>query len=379
MPSTADAKRSIILMVDDNDINLRLLGTVLREAGYQVAGASSGAQALAAAPQLRPDLVLLDVAMPAMDGYEVCRRLKASEATKDTPVLFLTAHSETGDLLQGFAAGGQDYITKPFQNEELLARVATHLELKRSRDLLARYSAELARLNADKDKFFSIIAHDLKAPFSGFIGLTEMLSTELDMFSPDEIKRISKQINEAGQNLYQLIENLLDWSRLHTGRMEFDPHPLKLPSLVQSTMDLFKPGAAQKGVKLVFDSPSDVACYGDEDMIATVVRNLVGNALKFSHSGTTVTVTVRDTGEMAEVEVADQGIGMSANQLEQIFSVGAPKKSVGTAGEKGTGLGLALCDEMARTMGGSLSAESEEGKGSVFTLSLHKPPEQTIG
>jgi two-component system, sensor histidine kinase and response regulator len=317
--------------------------------------------------------------MPAMDGYEVCRRLKASEATKDTPVLFLTAHSETGDLLQGFAAGGQDYITKPFQNEELLARVATHLELKRSRDLLARYSAELARLNADKDKFFSIIAHDLKAPFSGFIGLTEMLSTELDMFSPDEIKRISKQINEAGQNLYQLIENLLDWSRLHTGRMEFDPHPLKLPSLVQSTMDLFKPGAAQKGVKLVFDSPSDVACYGDEDMIATVVRNLVGNALKFSHSGTTVTVTVRDTGEMAEVEVADQGIGMSANQLEQIFSVGAPKKSVGTAGEKGTGLGLALCDEMARTMGGSLSAESEEGKGSVFTLSLHKPPEQTIG
>jgi two-component system, sensor histidine kinase and response regulator len=379
MPSTADAKRSIILMVDDNDINLRLLGTVLREAGYQVAGASSGAQALAAAPQLRPDLVLLDVAMPAMDGYEVCRRLKASEATKDTPVLFLTAHSETGDLLQGFAAGGQDYITKPFQNEELLARVATHLELKRSRDLLARYSAELARLNADKDKFFSIIAHDLKAPFSGFIGLTEMLSTELDMFSPDEIKRISKQINEAGQNLYQLIENLLDWSRLHTGRMEFDPHPLKLPSLVQSTMDLFKPGAAQKGVKLVFDSPSNVACYGDEDMIATVVRNLVGNALKFSHSGTTVTVTVRDTGEMAEVEVADQGIGMSANQLEQIFSVGAPKKSVGTAGEKGTGLGLALCDEMARTMGGSLSAESEEGKGSVFTLSLHKPPEQTIG
>jgi two-component system, sensor histidine kinase and response regulator len=370
----SDSAKPYILLVDDTEANLRVLGPLLRAEGWAVAAATRGDQALQLIAQRRPDLVLLDVMMPEMDGFEVCRRLRAQPETRDLPILFITALTDEQSIVRGFTAGAQDYIAKPFRHAELIARIRTHLALRRATRRVEKQAADLTRLNADKDRFFSIIAHDLRSPLAGMMGLSEALTANLPEFTREEIAEATGEMAKAARQLYQLLENLLEWAQLQTGRMECRPEPVELKALLQELAELFRPSAQQKGVVLRMETEPALA-WGDRRMLHAVFRNLLSNALKFTPSGGIVTLRSRLENSGVIGEVTDTGMGLKAEELAKLLSHETRVTShLGTAGERGTGLGLILCHEMLERVGGTMRAAGAPKQGTVFTVTLGRPP-----
>lgn len=353
-----------ILIVDDNPVNLKVLFNHLKRAGFRTLIAKDGFSAIKQANRLPPDLILLDVMMPGLDGFQTCRRLKKSEATKEIPVIFITALTDIADKVKGFEAGAVDYITKPFQQEEVLARINTHLTIQAQQ-------RKLHKLNATKDKFFSIIAHDLKGAFGGLLGFSELLATAMQDFSPEQTSEIATEMNESLKNTFKLLENLLDWARLQKGMMKHKPELLDLYPCVEDTVKILSDTAKHKGISLTNTiEPGNFSMYGDSNLINTVLRNLITNALKFTHPGGSVTVSARLQDDLVAVSVTDTGIGMQDNILANLFKIEAKVKRTGTANERGTGLGLILCREMVEKQGGKIWATSEVGQGSTFTFTV---------
>jgi two-component system, sensor histidine kinase and response regulator len=374
-PVMLDTGKPYILLVDDTEANLRVLGPLLRAEGWAVAAATRGQQALDIIAQRRPDLVLLDVMMPEMDGFEVCRRLRADPGLRDLPVLFITALTEEDDIVRGFREGGQDYIVKPFRQAELVARVRTHLALRQATRRAEKQAADLAQLNADKDRFFSIIAHDLRSPLAGLLGLSETLAANLSAFTPEEVGEAADEMAKCSRNLFQLLENLLEWSQLQTGRMECRPDRVELTAVLKELAELFGPAVQQKDLKLKLDLKR-VTAWVDHRMLQTIIRNLISNAIKFIPVGGTITLRcgLRDGWAMAEFH--DTGLGIPSDQLVNLFGGSAtPASRSGTAGERGTGLGLVLCRELLDRSHGSISAISTPGLGSTFTILVPLPAE----
>jgi signal transduction histidine kinase len=369
------ASKPYILLVDDTEANLRVLGPLLRAEGWSVAAATRGEQALKLIAQRRPDLILLDVMMPEMDGFEVCRLLRANPETHDLTILFITALNDEENIVRGFREGAQDYIAKPFRQAELVARVRTHLALRQTTLRAEKQAADLTRLNADKDRFYSIIAHDLRSPLAGFLGLSEALAANLTEFSPSELAQSMDDMAKSARNLYQLLENLLEWSQLQTGRMECRPERLELPVLLGELAELFSQSAQQKNLDWKLDLQPATA-WADHRMMHTVFRNLLSNAIKFTPAGGQVTLHCATVGGKAVGEVTDTGEGIPPNLLTNLFTPGSkPVSKTGTAGERGTGLGLVLCRELIDRAGGAIAARSGPGPGSVFTVTLPAPAE----
>lgn len=396
--------KATILIVDDNTTNLNVLLDYLHDVGYKVLIAPNGEQALQQVTHVRPDLILLDVMMPGIDGFETCQRLKEGENTKEIPVIFMTALSDTVDKIRGFSVGGVDYITKPFQHEEVLARVNAHLtirnlqqELQKKNEDLEKYTALLASrneqlheknleldeknaqlntLNADKDKFFSIIAHDLRNPLGALRELPQIIVENIETYSRDELIRMILLQRDAAKNLFALLENLLTWSRIQRGMIEYSPQPLNLEHVITRNVALMKPNAEQKQITLssLVSEPIDI--QADYNMVDTVIRNLISNALKFTKEGGKIEVAASQNNDFAEIAVADTGIGIKEQYIAKLFRIDEQYRRAGTANEKGTGLGLILCKEFVEQHDGRIWVESEVGKGSTFRFTLSKKLEQ---
>ena len=356
----------LILMVDDNPHNLQLLGTLL-EGTYQTAIVRDGRKALEFVKKRLPDVILLDIMMPEIDGFEVCARLKADPTTSAIPIIFLTAKTETADILKGFQLGAVDYVTKPFQKEELLARINTHLALQAAK-------RALEDANASKDKFFSIIAHDLRNPFNSLLGLSELLLQHFDDYERAQIKKYLQDMQTSAKTVYALVENLLTWSRLQRGIMDFQPHYLNLQDVIDQNLELLRPLAAQKQITLTNPLPAKAIVYADADMVEAVLRNLLSNALKFTKPGGLVEVSTLQRAQHVEVAVVDTGVGIAAPYLSQLFDLHAQYRRRGTANEQGTGLGLILCQEFIAQHGGKIWAESEIDQGTTFRFTLPRQP-----
>lgn len=362
-----------VLIVDDVPRNIEVVSEILHQRGIEVSFAVSGEQALTFFHYRRPDLVLLDIAMPGMDGFEVCRQLKANAETKDIPVIFLTAKAESSDIVHGFEIGGVDYITKPFNSAELLSRVQTQLELKQNRDLIARQNDELRRLNAQKDRFFSIIAHDLRNPFNGFIGMAKLLEQNHETLTKADMREYLSILNESAQRLYKLLENLLTWSRLQLESMTVNPREFKVLPLVKETVELFEENAREKRAELGYSCPEELTIYADKEMVYTIIRNLLSNAIKFIDDGGSVRIEAEQSSDPADetvIRVVDTGIGMDQETIDRLFILDQRTLTPGTKGESGTGLGLILCKDFAGRNNGTLEAAGTPGEGSVFTLRL---------
>lgn len=262
---------------------------------------------------------------------------------------------------------------------EMAAAVAAHTTAlsdevaARTRELQRKHD-ELLTLNQQKDKFFSIIAHDLIGPFSSLIGVSDYLKSRADQLPREKIVEFSGDLNEAANNLHQLLENLLAWSRLQRGDLRFAPVDTDLPALLSETASILRPMTEQKSIDLDLDLPDEFDATVDPHMIETVVRNLIGNAVKFSNAGSRITLSLTRDADTARISVRDQGIGMSPEILEKLLDLGASTTRKGTAGETGTGLGLQLCLEMIELHGGSLKVESESGKGSTFHVIIPANP-----
>ncbi|OQY47559.1 MAG: hypothetical protein B6242_04770 [Anaerolineaceae bacterium 4572_78] len=586
--------RYTILIVDDNPTNLSVLSEYLEGYGFRILVAKSGQVALKRAEYVHPDIILLDIMMPGIDGFETCRRLKANETTKDIPVIFMTALSETADKLQGFELGAVDYITKPLHQAEMLARIRTHLNIqdlrrdlqtrneqlqklsgelkkanaslskravqlettsllgqkvtsildldellvalvnlirskfgyycvsvslltkkentiflrasatrkgmhsleqnlslrvdslsggvasacktkcphlisnarlnepyfgfetppetlseftlplqvghrmlgvlnihsdkpdafdtedkkalqmianhiaiairnaqlygmeKRLRRLEEEKTHDLAQINAGKDKFFSIVAHDLKGPFQPLLGMSNLLAEMPERFGTDDIRKVGSSLHRTTKNVYNLLENLLQWSRLQMKRMQYEPERLNLHEVIEDNVRLLRTNSKEKEVNLQNKINPELFIYADENMIDTIARNLISNAIKFTNEAGDVIISAKvktkqgektgsqshlamSTGKLpvvqsfVEVSISDTGIGMSREDLNKLFRIDVHHSTIGTNKEQGTGLGLIICREMIEQNQGRIWIESKFGKGTTvkFMLPLH--------
>jgi len=357
--------KGTILLVDDNLSNLQVLIDYLNKSGYKTLVARSGNRAIRQLEFVRPDLILLDILMPGIDGYETCRQLKEDKNTKDIPVIFITALTETYDKVRGFKMGAVDFITKPFQHEEVLARVTTHLTIQRQKE-------QLSELNAMKDKFFSIIAHDLKNAFGGILTISKVMVESLNIYEKEELELFSQSIYETAQKTFSLLENLLNWARIQRGTMEFRPKIIDLHKPVSENISLFKENASQKKINLSHSVEPKTYICADPNMTDAIFRNLISNAVKFTYKGGEVRITGENDGGNVNISVSDTGEGISEENIQKLFRIDESYKKPGTAGEEGTGLGLMLCKEFVEKNNGEIRVESELGKGTTFSLSLPK-------
>jgi len=546
-PPSKSYSQYTILLVDDTPTNLGVLFEYLEQHGFKIVVARDGESGLKRAQFVRPDIILLDVMMPGLNGFETCQRLKADPNTRDIPVIFMTALAGAEDKVQGFAAGAVDYVTKPLQQEEVLARVTTHLKIRdltiglqkknrlleashligqritsildlnqmlvtvaeliqarfgyyyvalwlrgegqgivlqaesgqdinqqlgvgfnlaaeasqlpavvmrggtaafsadvkvegrslgfsglpatraelalplrfgeetlgvldihseqpgefneddqaafqamanqivvairnaRQYQLAENRARELAAANASKDKFFAVIAHDLKSPFTALLGLSLLQSRTPDNFPMAEVRETSLRIHNSARNAFGLLENLLEWSRLQLERMEYQPQSVDLNEIVARNTRLLKEVAAGKSITLHNAVATETSVYADENMLNTVIRNLISNALKFTPADGSVTVssTPTATPTALEVWVQDTGVGISAESIQKLFRLDKPHTTKGTAEEQGTGLGLLLCQEMVVKNGGRLWIESEgvPGKGTTVKFTVPIQPQ----
>jgi two-component system, sensor histidine kinase and response regulator len=355
-----------ILIVDDAAENLRVLHDLLKAEGYTVLTAMRGEVALSAAtgPQT-PDMVLLDVRMPGMDGYEICRRLKADAATRDIPVMFLSAGGDMADKVEGFRVGGVDYVTKPFQVEEVLARVATHLAISRQR-------REIAALSALKDQLIRTISHDLKNPLTIVLGNAEYLLSSKAPLTDEDRRRLIEGVQRRGQEMLGLVTDLLDLSRIEEG-MPLHLEPLDLGALAErQAKDALDRG---HGIDLRYESPAEtVTVKADGERLAQVAANLLSNALKYTPTGGRVTVSVERVAGCGVLRVRDTGLGIPADALRRVFEPFYRVDQPEHRKAEGTGLGLSIVKAIVEQHGGEVRVESEPGTGSTFTVLLPLAP-----
>lgn len=367
----------LILIVDDVSKNIQLLGKILDNKGYKIVAVTSGDQVMKAAKKYSPSLILLDIMMPGKTGYEVCEELKNDPEVSSIPVIFLTARTEEEDIVKGLKLGGADYVTKPFNSGELLARIDTHLSLKKARDLIIEQQEDLHQLSQTKDKLYSIIAHDLKGALFGITGLAELLQDELNHKNADtDIKESVDLIFKSAHSANQILENLLIWTRLQTNLLELNATQFSLSECIEKCIQLYQTQANNKNVHIKF-TPQNTTVYADKQMISTVFRNLISNAIKFSSSGDSIFIEIEHTKQAYKVSVRDEGVGMPKEVKDDIFNPQERPQRDGTSSEKGTGLGLLLCKEFVEMHEGKIMVESEPGTGTEFSVTFPKKEHST--
>ncbi|MBN8546721.1 MAG: response regulator [Ignavibacteria bacterium] len=489
---------SKILIVDDDATNLKYLLIRLTQAGYEVTQSQSGNEALQMLQTFLPDLILLDIKMPGLDGFEVCRIVKAMEETEDIPIIFLTALTDTIDKIKGFQAGGVDYVTKPINFDELNARINAHLtlvkqhrELKASEakfqmladfsfdfeywlndmnkfnyvspsakritgyeasdfendpallrriihpedrekiwkdiesgfdstepimrqfrivtksgeikwiahksliitdkegknygrrasnqdittlklveDALRQSEQELKAANHSKDEFLSILAHDLKSPFTGLIGLSEMMNNYYNELNSDEIREFSSGIYESAKVIYALIENLLTWTRIQSGKLEFEPSETNLRDAVRDVVFSSETSALKKNITLLNEVEPGISIICDRNMLDMILRNIISNSIKFTYYGGEVRISAELAGNFVILVIKDNGIGITAENLAKLFKMESIISTTGTNKEQGSGMGLLLTKDFVEIQGGTIVIESESGEGTTVSISL---------
>lgn len=360
-----------LLLVDDTPDNLDLLSGFLGT-DYRLKVATSGARALELAERNPvPELILLDIMMPTMDGYEVCARLKANPATVDIPVIFVTAASEIDDETRGLDLGAVDYLTKPVSPPIVQARIRTHLTLARQRRELARALAELQALEELRDNLVHMIVHDMRSPLMGITGYVQLAQEKL---APDVGEKVARYLDCADrdvQRLLDMVNSLLDISRLEAGKMPLDRQTTDLGQLVSDEVKRYQ----GLGRPVTLSAPPDLPTLSvDAALVVRVVRNLIDNALKFSPAEGTVQVTVEAReGNHLEVGVIDEGPGIPPGARAHIFSKFGQVRGR-KSGAPSSGLGLTFCRLAVAAHGGTIGLDPVEPTGSRFWFQLPVAP-----
>jgi len=366
-----------VLVVDDSKLINSYISEILGNNNFLAHSVYSGSEALQWLKLEVPDLILLDVVLPDITGFEVYVEILKDSSIKDIPVIFITSSSDAEYIKTGLELGAIDYISKPFKEIELSLKIVNHFKtinanklLKEREKKLEEYSKELEELNATKNKFFSIIAHDLKNPLHLLMGLSEELVDNIQNLDIETIKKVAEGINSTSKKTFNLLGNLLDWSRMQTGKLQSKPEMVYCSKIMGDVEPLFQDVAKKKSIKLIIEIDIDVAIYADVDMMKAVLRNLISNAIKFANRNGEVRVSIKKQLTLCEIIVADNGTGIDPIHLDKIFSIESSLSKAGTADEVGTGLGLLLCKEFIEKNNGTIRVESQLGKGSNFIVTL---------
>lgn len=352
-----------ILVVDDTQTNREVMARILARRKYQNKLVASGEEALASIAERLPDLILLDISMPGMNGYEVCERLKADERTRDIPVMFISAHDETEDKLRAFHVGGVDYITKPFKIEEVLARVETQV-------ILATQRKSIIELSDIKDQLLRTVSHDLKNPLHVIMGYSSLLMDGNYATSATDVINMSKAIFNSAERMYTLVTNLLELSQIEDGA-GLQMLPLSLSQLCKDMMPEFEVTAQAKGQNLSLNLPqTDVKVNGDTMRLGQVISNLVSNAIKYTPPNGHVSVTITIEGDKAHVCVEDNGLGIPPEAIPHLFDKFYRVNTLEHRSVEGTGLGLSIVKAIIEQHQGKIWVESQLSKGSKFIFLL---------
>ena len=357
-----------ILIVDDVVSNVLLLKILLTNEKYQVCTANCGNMCIEQAKAEKPDLILLDVMMPDITGFDAAQILKKDPETSHIPIIFLTALNNPSDLVHGFQVGGSDFLTKPFNKEELIVRVMHQIELVAAKRTIEKQNAELRATIANRDKMYSVIAHDLRSPMASIRMVLNLVVTAM---SPEligqELFDLLDKANKESEDVHDLLDNLLKWTKSQTGRLNVVLQDLDLNDIVPGVVDIFQMIAQTKKLHLEYEgTDAPLIVHADNDMLKTVVRNFMSNAVKFSPEGSSIEITMHREDAFAKVSVRDHGVGIAPERVDSIFHKG--ETTYGTGGEEGSGLGLQLCADFARKIGGDVMVESVLGEGSTFSI-----------
>ncbi len=363
-------EKATILLVDDNHINLAILESFLSHHGYEITLAYDGQEAVDMARSISPDIILLDIMMPGIDGFTTCEKLKNDPKTKDIPVIFITALSQFDNKIKGFDVGAVDYITKPFHREEVLARINTHLTIQHQKN-------QLMELNALKDHFLSVIATDMKYVFNMVLGPSRLLAESAGSFSAKEIETFANRLHNAVLNYYQRLEKISDWARLKKESMAFHPKHFDLYELFPGILTLFDDQVKEKQLRINHFIQPETFLYADPNMVDTVFQNILSNAVKNTPIGGNIQIYAKPDNQFTKIEITDTGIGMDEKQVNGLFSLEEPPRDHKTAGQGVRGLGLLLSRELLEKNGGTITIESEPDKGTSvkFTLPAREPIE----
>ena len=360
-----------LLVVDDVQTNVLLLKALLGKEGYGILVANNGQEALEVIRNENPDLILLDVMMPGMDGFEVAERLKSEEFRCEIPIIFLTALDDTQSIVNGFKLGVGDFISKPFRKEELMVRIKHQLSLVAARRIIEEKNEELRKTIAGRDKMYSVIAHDLRSPMASMKMLlnTIMMSVEKDKIDPD-IFDMLEMSNKTSEEVFSLLDNLLKWTKSQLGKLTVIPQKLDISGLADGVVEVMNSVAEVKHIKLIRTDHESFFVYVDIEMIKSILRNLISNAVKFSNPDSEIKVGIKAEDGKVIVSVTDSGKGIKKEDQHKLLKDSTHFTTYGTNSEEGSGLGLLLCRDFARKNGGELWFESEENLGSVFSFSL---------
>jgi signal transduction histidine kinase len=360
-----------ILVVDDDRLNRRLLTAILRPEGYEVIEADSAEKALELYALTSPDLVLFDVLLPGINGFAACRELRQRYGDSAAPVIFITAKSDSDDVVEGLAAGGIDYLPKPIRPKEALARIRTHLQI---RGLLAEQRLlvdQLSKANAAKNRFLGMAAHDLRNPLASIRGLAEFLRDGVvGTLAPDQLDLV-QTIHSASQEMLLLVDELLDVAAIEAGELKIAPEATDLVEIVAKAVYLANIEATKKQTKIVLLPHERPPLRRlDPNKIRQVVDNLLSNAVKFSPPGSTINVEVVFLNGSIVFSVRDQGPGIPESEHDRLFKDFGRTSVRPTGGEKSTGLGLAICRKIVEAHRGTITAENLPERGCVFRVTL---------
>lgn len=360
-----------ILIVDDVMSNVLLLKVLLTNEKFAIATASNGRQALEQVEKENPDLVLLDVMMPDMSGFEVAQHLKSNPNTADIPIIFLTALNSTADIVKGFQVGANDFISKPFNKEELIIRVTHQISLVAAKRLILSKTEELQRTIAGRDKLYSVIAHDLRSPMGSIKMVLNMLILNLPSEKIGaEMYELLTMANQTTEDVFSLLDNLLKWTKSQIGKLNVVYQDVDLVEVTDGVIEIFSMVASLKKIRIREMKPEKMMVNADIDMLKTVVRNLLSNAIKFSKENSEVLVKMEEVDGMAVVSVQDYGCGISEEGQKKLLHIDTHFSTFGTNNEEGSGLGLLLCKDFVVKNGGKLWFTSKEGEGSIFSFSI---------
>lgn len=373
-----------VLIVDDLAANVRLLSGILKIAGFEVATASSGAQALEMLPETAPDVVLLDIMMPEMDGFEVCRRIRSTEATATLPVVLVTALQETEDKVRGIEAGADDFLTKPVEEVEVVARVRSLVQVKRGREELETAYRDLKSAQKLRENLAAMLVHDLRTPLTTMLASLDLLQS--DGFGSLEALQLEMiaMCARSGQHLLSLVNELLDIGKLEAGQMQLQRAEVAIPTLIESAVAHVVGQARSSNTRVEIEvEPTLPLLSVDDDLMRRVLINLLGNAVKFTRMGSEVIIAAhrqaQEAGEAIVFSVRDQGEGIAADDQERIFDKFAQVETHAN-GQKvskrhaSTGMGLTFCKLAVEAHHGRIWVESEIGEGSTFFVAIDCGP-----
>lgn len=387
-----------ILIVDDSQTFTKIVSEIISKniPAAKVKFVNSGMEAIRVLGNNDIDLIMMDVFMPVYDGFEMAKIIRGNARTSKVPIIFMTGADPNNDMMsKALEIGGVDYLNKSFKEDELIRLVNLYLrfinwerEVNQKLDdnikllnleidrrikiesALMEITGKLKTANLTKDKFFSIIAHDLKNPLGSFKNLTNFMQTSLGELDDNEVKEFLDALSESANNMYSLLENLLTWSRTQVGTVKVHLDNFLIKELIDNVLAMLSNSAIEKKINIFVECSPDITVFADANMINTVIRNLLTNAIKFTPFGGSIRLQVNPNNDYVTVSVIDNGVGMSIDEVQNLFNIGGGDSKLGTNMETGTGLGLMICKEFIQLHKSEIVVKSYEGKGSEFSFKL---------